>query len=200
VSTGPSFDLGAVDAFTAGTVGVPGQRVFYLQARGDGQVVTVKCEKQQVAALGQYLERLLQDLPAPADGPLPTALELLDPVEPAFVAGQLAVASEADADRFVVVVDELDQEASDDADDDEAADDEDADDEDAEDESSSDAGPDPIDWLVTFDRGRLRVELSRGQALAFATRAVELVAAGRPTCRFCGLPMDPDGHPCPRMN
>ena len=95
---------------------------------------------------------------------------------------------------------ELAQEASDDADDDEAADDEDADDEDAEDESSSDAGPDPIDWLVTFDRGRLRVELSRGQALAFATRAVELVAAGRPTCRFCGLPMDPDGHPCPRMN
>jgi uncharacterized repeat protein (TIGR03847 family) len=186
----PSFDLGAVDAFTAGTVGAPGQRVFYLQARGDGQVVTVKCEKQQVAALGQYLERLLQDLPAPADGPLPTALELLDPLDAVWVAGQLEVAWKAEADRFVVVVKELDQDAGeddDDPDDDEAV-------------GSEDAGPDLTDWLVTFDRGRLRVELSRGQALAFAARAVELVAAGRPSCRFCGLPIDPDGHPCPRMN
>ena len=193
MSMSPSFDLGAVDAFTAGTVGAPGQRVFYLQARGDGQVVTIKCEKQQVAALGQYLERLLQDLPAPADGPLPTALELLDPLEAVWVAGQLGVAWEADADRFVVVVEELTQE-------DEDADADDDDDDDDEDTSSGDAGPDPTDWLVTFDRGRLRVELSRGQALAFAARAVELVAAGRPSCRFCGLPIDPDGHPCPRMN
>jgi uncharacterized repeat protein (TIGR03847 family) len=192
----PSFDLGAVDAFTAGTVGEPGQRVFYLQARGGGQVVTIKCEKQQVAALGQYLEGLLQDLPAPADGPLPTALELLDPLDAVWVAGQLRVAWEADADRFIVVVDELDQEADEDIDDD----DDDDDDDDANDARTGDAGPDPADWLVTFDRGRLRVELSRGQALAFAARAGELVAAGRPSCRFCGLPMDPDGHPCPRMN
>ena len=192
MSTSPSFDLGAVDAFTAGTVGAPGQRVFYLQARADGQVVTVKCEKQQVAALGQYLERLLQDLPAPGDGPLPTALELLDPVDAVWVAGQLAVAWEADADRFVVVVEELDPEALEAVEDDDEGDDDD--------DSSSGVGSDPMDWLVTFDRGRLRFELSRGQALAFAARAVELVAAGRPSCRFCGLPIDPDGHPCPRMN
>ena len=192
MSTSPSFDLGAVDAFTAGTVGAPGQRVFFLQARADGQVVTVKCEKQQVAALGQYLERLLQDLPAPGDGPLPTALELLDPIDAVWVAGQLAVAWEADADRFVVVVEELDPEALEAVEDDDEGDDDD--------DSSSGVGSDPMDWLVTFDRGRLRVELSRGQALAFAARAVELVAAGRPSCRFCGLPIDPDGHPCPRMN
>ena len=74
-------------------------------------MVTVKCEKQQVAALGQYLERLLQDLPAPGDGPLPTALELLDPIDAVWVAGQLAVAWEAEADRFVVVVEELDETA-----------------------------------------------------------------------------------------
>jgi uncharacterized repeat protein (TIGR03847 family) len=189
----PSFDLGAVDAFTAGTVGIPGQRVFYLQARGEGQVVTIKCEKQHVAALGQYLERLLQDLPAPADGPLPTALELLDPLDAVWVAGQLEVAWKAEADRFVVVVKELDQEADED---DDVADPNDDDD----DARSGDAGPDPTDGSVPFDRGRLRVELSRGQALAFAARAVELVAAGRPSCRFCGLPIDPDGHPCPRMN
>ena len=32
-----SFDLPAPDVFTAGTVGPPGQRVFYLQAR-DGEL------------------------------------------------------------------------------------------------------------------------------------------------------------------
>ena len=46
----------------------------------------------------------------------------------------------------------------------------------------------------------MRLLVTRGQALAFAGRAAELVASGRPACRFCGLPMDPEGHPCPRMN
>ena len=109
--TSPSFDLGEVDAFTAGTVGPPGQRVFFLQARGAGQVVTLKCEKQQVEALGQFLERLLQDLPAPGEGPLPTVLELIEPIEPSWIAGQLGVAWEADLDRFVIAVEELDNTA-----------------------------------------------------------------------------------------
>ena len=52
----------------------------------------------------------------------------------------------------------------------------------------------------TLDRGTMRLLVTRGQALAFAGRAAELVASGRPACRFCGLPMDPEGHPCPRMN
>jgi uncharacterized repeat protein (TIGR03847 family) len=186
----PSFDLGDVDAFTAGTVGAPGQRVFFLQARGGGQVVTVKCEKQQVAALGQYLERLLQDLPAPADGPLPTVLELVDPVDPIWVAGQLGVAWEVALDRFVVMVEELNETAiAGDEDDDEAGDDE-----------PDEEPDDPLRLLASLDKGSLRLELTRGQALAFAARAAELVASGRPACRFCGLPIDPDGHPCPRMN
>ena len=182
--TSPSFDLGEVDAFTAGTVGPPGQRVFFLQARSEGQVVTLKCEKQQVEALGQFLERLLQDLPAPAEGPLPTVLELIEPIEPSWIAGQLGVAWEADLDRFVIAVEELDTtalEQDDDADDD--------------DDAELPPGLDP-----SLDRGTMRLLVTRGQALAFAGRAAELVASGRPACRFCGLPMDPEGHPCPRMN
>jgi uncharacterized repeat protein (TIGR03847 family) len=192
----PSFDLGEVEAFTAGTVGVPGQRVFFLQARVDRQVVTLKCEKQQVAALGQFLGRLLQDLPAPDEAPLPTALELLDPVEPVWIAGQLGVAWEPGIDRFVVVVQELDQTTSGGPDE-----------PDLPDEPDTPADPlEPLDPLAAFDpfdpleRATLRLELTRGQALAFCGRATELVAAGRPSCRFCGLPIDPDGHPCPRMN
>ena len=161
----PSFDLGDVDAFTAGTIGAPGQRIFFLQARNGRQVVTLKCEKQQVAALGQFLERLLQDLPAPSEGPIPTALDLVDPVEPAWIAGQLAVAWEPSLDRFVVVVAELDPNAT----------------EDDDEEVGSGTEPlDPLDPLGTLDLGTLRLELTRGQAMAFSGRATELVAAGRP--------------------
>ena len=41
----------------------PGQRVFFLQARAAGEVVPLKCEKQQVAALAEYLAGILADLP-----------------------------------------------------------------------------------------------------------------------------------------
>ena len=142
--TSPSFDLGEVDAFTAGTVGPPGQRVFFLQARGAGQVVTLKCEKQQVEALGQFLERLLQDLPAPGEAPLPTVLELIEPIEPSWIAGQLGVAWEADLDRFVIAVEELDTTAL------EQADDEDEDDEDDDEDDEEDLD-DFDDELVDLD-------------------------------------------------
>jgi uncharacterized repeat protein (TIGR03847 family) len=174
-----SFPLGDVDGFTAGAVGRPGQRVFYLQARTPAGPVTVKCEKQQVAALGEYLRELLEDLPAPADRPHGEALELREPLVPVWIAGSMAVAYDHEVDRIVVVVREVQARADDDEDDDPG----DEDDDDGED-----------------DGALLRVHLDRGQALAFAERAATLVAAGRPSCRFCGRPIDPDGHPCPRMN
>ena len=52
---GVFFEFDDVDAFTVGTVGRPGERTFFLQARGNGQRVTLKCEKQQAAAIAQYL-------------------------------------------------------------------------------------------------------------------------------------------------
>ena len=33
-----------------------------------------------------------------------------------------------------------------------------------------------------------------------ALLATMLIAAGRPPCPFCGLPLDPEGHVCPRQN
>jgi hypothetical protein len=48
---GEFHDFDEVDAFTVGAVGRPGQRVFLLQARRGRQRVTVKCEKQQAAAI-----------------------------------------------------------------------------------------------------------------------------------------------------
>jgi uncharacterized repeat protein (TIGR03847 family) len=48
--------------------------------------------------------------------------------------------------------------------------------------------------------GHVRLYVTRGQAAAFCDHADEVIAAGRPACRWCALPIDPDGHPCPRMN
>lgn len=101
------FDLPDVERFTAGTVGPPGSRVFYLQAVGGGEVVTLRLEKQQVAALAQYLAELLHDLPSPADAEVPTDLELVEPVQERWIAGQLGVVFDESRDRMVVRADEL---------------------------------------------------------------------------------------------
>src|SRR5919201_875545 len=49
------------ERFVAGTVGEPGDRTFFLQARGGGRVVSVALEKVQVALLTEKLEELLSE-------------------------------------------------------------------------------------------------------------------------------------------
>ena len=165
------FELDDVDAFTAGAIGRPGQRVFYLQARADGRRVTIKCEKQQAGALGQYLDRLLEDLPTPDGAPIDAALELMTPLDAVFVLGPIGLGYDTDLDRFVIVLEEV---------------------------VPVDDDGEPL--VEAEDRGKVRFRITRSQARAFARKADEVVAAGRASCVFCGQPMDPDGHPCPRMN
>jgi uncharacterized repeat protein (TIGR03847 family) len=102
-----SFDIDAPVIFTAGTVGEPGQRVFYIQVQGDGLVVTLKLEKQQVGALAEYLSGLLADLPTVDEANIPTLLELIDPVVPEWIIGTLKVAWDDLNDRMVLVAEEL---------------------------------------------------------------------------------------------
>jgi len=169
------FEFEDVDTFTPAAIGEPGSRVFYLHARAGTQRVTVKCEKQQVTAIAQYLRRVLSDLPPPEDRPLP--VELRDPGEQSFVLGPIGLGYDRGNDRLLVQLEELLPPSGE----------EDEDDEDAL------LGSDP-------DRGHVRLYVTRSQAAAFCERAEELVAAGRPNCQWCGHPIDPDGHPCPRMN
>jgi len=91
--------------FTAGTVGPPGQRVFYLQAGDGGSVRSVRLEKQQVSALAEYLAGMLHDLPAPAD--VPPAPRLVEPVAADWVVGNIGVAYDNELDRIVIVAEEL---------------------------------------------------------------------------------------------
>jgi uncharacterized repeat protein (TIGR03847 family) len=168
----PSFDFDAVDTFTVGAVGRPGQRTFLIQARLGRERVTIKCEKQQAAAIAQYLRTVLSDLPPADERPLDSALELVEPIDVAFVLGPVGLGYEREADRILVQLDEL-----------VAVD--------------PDTQPDPD---ALDDRGRVRVLLTRGQVEAFCEQTDRLMAAGRPPCRWCGFPLDPDGHLCPRMN
>lgn len=167
------FDFDEVDAFTVGALGQPGARTFFLQVRRGATTVSIRCEKQQAAAIAEFLRRVLSDLPEPADQPAQAAMRLDEPVEAAFVLGPVGLGYDRATDKVLVQLDEVPD------DDNEGDDDEGGDDE---------------------DRGHVRLFLSRGQAAAFCGHADNVVSAGRPSCRWCGRPIDPDGHRCIRMN
>jgi uncharacterized repeat protein (TIGR03847 family) len=191
---GVYFDFDDVDSFTVGAVGQPGQRTFLLQARRGRERVTVKCEKQQAAAIADYLRRVLNDLPPADERPMPGALELAAPIEPTFVLGPIGLGYERSTDRVLIQLDELVPDDSGDEFDEEFGDGF-GDSDDGFGDSDDDSGFDLDD-----DRNRLRVHLTRGQVLAFCEQADAVVAAGRPPCIWCARPIDPDGHICPRMN
>jgi uncharacterized repeat protein (TIGR03847 family) len=108
-----SFDFETPDHFTAGAVGPSGQRVFYLQARQARHVVTLKCEKEQVRALGDYLATLLGRHPAPS-GEAPSDSALLEPLDPVWSVSALGAGYDQDAGRVVLEARELTEEETDD--------------------------------------------------------------------------------------
>ena len=68
-------------------------------------------------------------------------------------------------------------------------------------EDDDDAVEPPPEFLESMaSRQSVRVVLSPPQARSFVRRAQALVSAGRPPCPFCGGPLDPTGHICPRSN
>ncbi|WP_419926134.1 DUF3090 family protein [Candidatus Poriferisocius sp.] len=103
-----SFDLDGLEHFTVGTIGPPGQRVFYLQAGVTGTLVTLKLEKQQVAALAEYLAGALREIADDPDAILPEAdLGLIDPVEAEWAVGDIGIGYDADADRLLIMATEV---------------------------------------------------------------------------------------------
>jgi uncharacterized repeat protein (TIGR03847 family) len=182
-----SFD--PPERFVAGTVGTPGQRTFFLQARSGSRLVSVALEKQQVEALAARVDELLDDVMAADPGETgeavvpavaPLALEdnepLEQPIEEEFRAGTMTLSWDPSDQRVVIEVfpfteaavvtpDQLDEDFEE---------------------------PEPDEVLL--------VRLEPGPARAFVKRAAQVIDAGRPTCPFCGGPIDPDGHLCVRAN
>jgi hypothetical protein len=179
------FEFDPPDRFVAGTVGQPGERTFFLQARAGSRLTSVVLEKQQVSVLAERLDQLLDEVLRRAASPLPIPdaasgaldLEPLDvPITEEFRVGSMGLGWNGEIERVVIEVhavsesDEFEVPGLD------------------EDDVPDDAPP------------CLRVRITGAQARDFAARAGALVAAGRPPCPFCHLALDPDGHICPRSN
>ena len=107
-----SFELPEADWATVGTVGEPGARTFYLQARQEDQLLTLKLEKQQVAALAHFLGEVLADLPA-TTGDTPPPTDLVEPVLAEWPVGGLQLSYDTVADRIIILAEEIGQEADD---------------------------------------------------------------------------------------
>jgi uncharacterized repeat protein (TIGR03847 family) len=176
-------DFDFVDVITAGAIGEPGRRTFYIQARAGARTVTIRSEKQQVAAIGKYLRRALAHLPMPEGQPPRSVMQLAEPVQEAFVLGAIALEFNRSNDEFVLHLKEFAPLSQDDDEDDLEEDDDDDD-----------------DSLENASGSRARVSMTRAQAMAFCDNADRIVSAGRPDCEYCELPINPDGHFCPRMN
>jgi uncharacterized repeat protein (TIGR03847 family) len=153
----------------AGTIGEPGERAFFIQARNNARVISVALEKAQVQAIANRLELIVAEVKKSNplisvesfpqdDAPLET------PVDEEFQVGSISL------------------------------------------------GWNELDQLLSFElyeleddehdeEGQvLEINFSLGMAVAFAQRSKALVNAGRLPCPFCGIPIDPRGHLCPRAN
>jgi uncharacterized repeat protein (TIGR03847 family) len=160
-----SFELDPVSRITAGAVGEPGNRIFYIQARSADQLVTFLVEKEQVRALAVSIQQMLAAIPEPETVEVeadPHGLE--EPLLPEWRVGPMALQYDDSRDRIVLVANEL------------------------------------IDEEAGGDAASARLVATREQARALAEQAERVVEAGRPQCRFCGFPLDADGHMCSAMN
>ena len=177
--------------FVAGTVGEPGHRTFYLQAHDGARTTSVSIEKSQVAILADRLDDLLDALVRQSGGALPVPAvvsaeqqdlaPLETPIEDEFRVVGLSLLWDDEIDRIVIEAHATDES-----------------------EESDDSAGEPEDPMAvesdSIPPGTLRVVLTGTAARAFVARAQSVVSAGRPPCPFCSLPLDPDGHICPRQN
>jgi uncharacterized repeat protein (TIGR03847 family) len=165
------FDLNPVDRITADAIGEPGHRVFYMQARKGRRVVTLLCEKEQVAALSLAAEQVLlalaegdADAIVEPDQAIHGGMALEYPLDPVFRVGQVNLGYDEVSRLLVVIAYELLEEGD-------------------------DSTPSVARFWAT-----------PAQMRAFSIHGQEVVNAGRPRCPMCGEPMDPEGHFCPRRN
>ena len=179
-----AFVFDPPDRFVAGTIGEPGSRTFFLQAREGSRVVSVVLEKTQVAVLAERLGSLLTELDQRGIAELnpvqlPDDVAPLDePLNEAFRAGTLTLGW--DGERRSVLIEARAQ--TEEEDDPETL------------ESLEDLGDDPEGPDL------FRVRITADAARTFVERAMRVVRQGRPPCPLCGNPLDAAGHICPRKN
>lgn len=163
------------DRFLVGTVGPPGARAFYLQARLGHDLISVALEKQQCALLADRIDELLDRFMAengnPFSVPALAQPELIDsdpldrPVEEQFHADAMGLGWDPSTVQVVIEAFGFDE-------------------------------PSTGDPVAAEPSEVLLVRIPVGAARAFAQQSREVVGAGRAVCSLCGAPMDPGGHTC----
>jgi uncharacterized repeat protein (TIGR03847 family) len=166
-------DFAAVDAIDAESIGTPGKRTFRIRVlRGDDSA-SLWVEKQQLAALGEAIPRLLEQLDTPDRHTNDNADSIAyfpDNPTVEFKVGRLALGYAAQEDRLVLIAHALPTEEEEDVDDDDTS-------------------------IPTF-----MCRFTREQARQLSNSCADAVAGGRPICPICHRPIDPEGHLCPRAN
>ncbi len=177
------------ERFVVGTVGEPGQRTFFLQAREGARLVSVSLEKQQVSALAERIDELLDELmsaagdevliPAIAPRDLVDRQPLEQPIEEEFRAGTMTLSWDGGDERVVIEVFPFTEAAV---------------------VSPEQLQEDLEDLLEPEPDEIFLVRLTAAAARSFVERSRSVIGAGRPDCPFCGEPVDPAGHLCVRAN
>jgi len=164
-------NLDPVESFIVGTIGGPGEREFYLQAKFHGAIHSFAIEKSQVIALGDRIAMLIGELKS-ADYRFENilAVNLEVPLIPEFQIGVIGIVWLGESEQVSLDIQEI-TDGDNDLD------------------TESDNGP-----------ALFRIRMSPDIANAFISQSRKVVAAGRAPCPFCGLPINRDGHLCPRAN
>lgn len=168
--------INEVERFTVGTVGVPGDRTFFLQVRSGNLLLSTSLEKSQVAALSERLNYMLKEIRlvhplAPRPALVRDSLPLENPVLDEFRVGSIAIFYDEATEKIQVDLRELNLDSDD------------------EDEIEINPEVEVIRFFIT-----------PSQAKTFHDRAELVIAAGRQPCPFCGLHINPEGHLCARAN
>jgi uncharacterized repeat protein (TIGR03847 family) len=166
------IEVKPVDHITAGAVGEPGHRVFFLQAFRQGEPTTLQTEKEQLQMLAVSVEQFLVELQgrfpnlSEADGRFDEErMALVQPLIPAFLTGSMGLGYDDHADRLLLVVREQ-----------------------------------VTEEIASEDVSEASFWCTRSQMRQLARWCIALANQGRPICGNCGNPIDPQGHFCVRRN
>lgn len=182
------FELQPVTHITIDAIGPAGQRVFYIQARQNQQVITLILEKVQVQTMAmgaeQFLAELIQKFPhlSEADDTFNEADMHIDPpVDPLFRVGELGLGYDAEQDQIVLIAKELSVEGQ-------------------EEEQQEGQQEQPQGEQPEEEKMLVRFWCTRSQLRAMCKWGGLVASHGRAICPQCGEPMDPGGHFCPKRN
>jgi len=169
------------DRFVIDTIGQPGDRTFFIQARSGSQIASVAIEKQQSAALAERIEEVLDELMADEGNPFsipalaPDGLvdddPLDEPITELFRAGAMSLGWDPTTAQIVIEAYPM-----------------------IEVDAAELANPIDLEELEPTEIFIVRIPV--GTARAFAKRTREVVESGRPLCSLCGEVLEPQGHVC----